>query len=322
MKNTDLYYMSKALELAEIAASNGEVPVGAVVVKNSDGAIVGHGYNRREADRCALSHAEMLAVSSACKAMGGWRLSGCTLYVTLEPCPMCSGAIINSRIDRVVFGAYDPKAGSAGSVTNLFEFEYNHHPAIQGGVMKEDCEKILKDFFRDLRREKNNSDMKLIEVLTDEQLKKVAALASEIWHECFKSIITCGQIDYMLDKFQSFEAMKKQTEQDGYKYYLMHKNGMHIGYMAFKHENDGRLFLSKIYIKKEYRGRGYAGQAFRFLSEHCKAAGLNAVWLTVNKHNYGAIAAYEKSGFKKIGEAVTDIGNGYVMDDYFYQLDV
>ena len=121
MKNTDTYYMTKALELAETASAAGEVPVGAVVVKNSDGSIVGEGYNRRECDRSSISHAEILAVSSSCKTLGGWRLSGCTLYVTLEPCPMCCGAIINSRIDRVVFGASDPKAGSAGSVTNLLD---------------------------------------------------------------------------------------------------------------------------------------------------------------------------------------------------------
>lgn len=322
MINNDLFYMTKALELAKAAAAEGEVPVGAVVVRSSDGAIIGQGCNRREADRCATAHAEMLAIKEACKVLGGWRLSGCTLYVTLEPCPMCSGAVINSRLDRVVFGAYDPKAGSAGSVANLFEFNYNHHPAVQGGIMQEECEKILSDFFRNLRQEKKTFNMKLIEVLTDEQMKKTAVLADEIWHECFQSMISLGQIDYMLNKFQSYYAIKKQIDENGYKYYIIHKNGEHIGYTAVKHESDGRLFLSKIYIKKEYRGKGYSKQAFEFLIDYCKKSGLNALWLTVNKHNDGAIAVYEKIGFKKIDEAVTDIGNNYVMDDYFYQLDV
>ncbi len=121
---TDLDYMELAIEQAKIAASLGEVPVGAVIVKNDS--IVATAYNRRELDKNALAHAELLAIDRACKRLGGWRLFGCTLYVTLEPCPMCTGAIINSRIDRVVYGALDPKAGSCESVIPLTEFPYNH----------------------------------------------------------------------------------------------------------------------------------------------------------------------------------------------------
>lgn len=124
---TDEDYMRQALDLASEAAAEGEVPVGAVVVK--DGEVIGTGRNRREALRHALSHAEIEAIDEACRWLGGWRLSGCALYVTLEPCPMCAGAILNARIDRVVFGASDPKAGSLGSVTDLTAFPYNHHPA-------------------------------------------------------------------------------------------------------------------------------------------------------------------------------------------------
>lgn len=146
---TDEEYMLHAISLAKTSAEEGEVPVGAVIVKNNE--IVSEGRNRREKGKNALYHAEIEAIDAACKALGGWRLPGCTLYVTLEPCPMCAGAIINSRIDRVVFGAYDKKAGSAGSVTDLFSFPYNWKPQISGGCREEDCAALLSEFFKKLR---------------------------------------------------------------------------------------------------------------------------------------------------------------------------
>lgn len=148
---TDEQYMREALCLAQEAADEGEVPVGAVIVNDATGEIVGRGRNRRETLRHALSHAELEAIDDACKTLGGWRLSGCTLYVTLEPCPMCAGAIINARLDRVVFGASDPKAGSCESLVHLFDLPYNHHPLLQSGVCREDCAAVLKIFFKALR---------------------------------------------------------------------------------------------------------------------------------------------------------------------------
>ena len=150
----DEIYMKKALELAEIAASQGEVPVGAIVVKKSTGEIVGRGFNRREYGKSPLTHAEIIAIDEASRKLGGWRLIDCELYVTLEPCPMCAGAIINSRIERVVYGAADKKAGSCGSVVNLFELPYNHKPELISGVLAGECSKILSDFFSDLRLRK------------------------------------------------------------------------------------------------------------------------------------------------------------------------
>lgn len=149
---SDEYFMGQAMALAQQAADEGEVPVGAIVVK--DGEIVGRGHNRREITKNALAHAEIEAINDACKTLGGWRLFACDLYVTLEPCPMCAGAIINSRIKRLVYGADDPKAGSAGSVINLFDLPYNHRPIIEGGVLKDECSKILTDFFKTLRTKK------------------------------------------------------------------------------------------------------------------------------------------------------------------------
>ena len=142
-------YMAQALALAREAAAAGEVPVGCVIVRG--GEIVGRGRNRREEKQSTASHAEMEAIAMANEVTGSWRLDDCTLYVTLEPCPMCAGAIINARIPRVVFGAPDPKAGSCGSVTDLFALPYNHRPACEGGVLEEECAQLLRDFFRALR---------------------------------------------------------------------------------------------------------------------------------------------------------------------------
>ena len=147
---SDSIFMKEALKLAEIASEEGEVPVGAVVV--FQGKILGKGQNRRENRRNSLCHAEIEAINNACEAFGSWRLEGCTLYVTLEPCPMCTGAIINSRLERVVFGAYDEKAGSMGSLINLCELDYNHKPQIIGGYMETECRKVLTDFFDLLRK--------------------------------------------------------------------------------------------------------------------------------------------------------------------------
>lgn len=146
---TETEIMLRAIELAKKAAELDEVPVGAVVVK--DGEIVGEGFNRRETGKNALAHAELEAIDNACKRLGGWRLHQCEIYVTLEPCPMCTGAIINSRIKKVVFGASDYKAGSMGSVINLCDLPYNHKPEIQGGFMQEECSTLLTEFFARLR---------------------------------------------------------------------------------------------------------------------------------------------------------------------------
>lgn len=145
-------YMKAALKLAHKAAEEGEVPVGAVVV--CDGKIVGRGRNRRETKKNALHHAEIEAIEKACKKLGGWRLHRCDLYVTLEPCPMCAGAIINARIKTVYFGAFDPKAGSCGSMINLFSLPYNHQPELVSGVMEEQCADELRTFFRELREKR------------------------------------------------------------------------------------------------------------------------------------------------------------------------
>ena len=141
--------MLAALEMAREAYDDGEVPVGAVVVR--DGVIVAKGRNRREKKKNALFHAEIDAINNACEALGGWRLWNCEMYITLEPCPMCAGVILNAHIPKVYFGAYDFKNGSCGTITNLFEMPYNFKPQCEGGIMAEECAALLRDFFKKLR---------------------------------------------------------------------------------------------------------------------------------------------------------------------------
>ena len=148
----DKKFMERAIELAKVAEKNGDVPIGAVVVK--DGEIVGEGYNRREIHNNPIAHAEIEAIKAAGERLGSWHLDDCELYVTLEPCPMCAGAIINSRIKNVYFGAKDMKNGAVVSVAQLFDMNFTHKPLYEGGIMGDECAQILSDFFKDLRKKK------------------------------------------------------------------------------------------------------------------------------------------------------------------------
>ena len=305
MEKIDMTPMERALALAKEAAQMGEVPVGAVIVRDSDGMIVGEGYDRRETDRDPTAHAEMTAIRQASAFLGGWRLTGCTMYVTLQPCPMCAGAAMNARLGKVVWGAPDTSQGS-----------YTYQT--QGGVMEHECSKVLKSFFAERRR---TGSIKLVEVQTDDQFRRLADIADEIWHEYFPAIIGEAQTDYMVHAFCSFDTMKENAMFAGYTYSFIKLNGEDIGYTAVKPDGD-RLFLSKLYIKRDHRGNGYARQVIdhhrAFACEH----GLRAIWLTVNKGNASSIAAYRAMGFELIGAGKNDIGNNFFMDDYYYELDV
>lgn len=147
---TDSELMRRALALAAEAAAEGEVPVGCVIARA--GEIIAEGRNRREADKNALAHAEIIAIDAACRHLGGWRLTGCTLYVTLEPCPMCAGAIVNARLPRVVFAASDARAGAMGSLININSYPLNHHAAVERGLMEEEARGLLREFFLARRR--------------------------------------------------------------------------------------------------------------------------------------------------------------------------
>ena len=152
-EKNDVFFMKEALKQAKKAGKIGEVPIGCVIVQ--DGQIIARGYNRRNTDKTTLAHAELAAIKKASKTVGDWRLEDCTLYVTLEPCQMCAGAIVQARMKRVVAGAMNPKAGCAGSVLNLLQVErFNHQVEFEHGVLEEECSKVLQDFFKELRKKK------------------------------------------------------------------------------------------------------------------------------------------------------------------------
>jgi tRNA(adenine34) deaminase len=151
----DEKYMRLAIDEALKAKDKLEVPIGAVIVQNDE--VVASAYNLRETEQRSVAHAELLAIDEACKKLGTWRLEDATLYVTLEPCPMCAGAIVLSRVKRVVFGAYDPKGGCAGTLLNLLEFEkFNHQAEVVGGMLEKECGSLLTTFFRELRQRKKS----------------------------------------------------------------------------------------------------------------------------------------------------------------------
>ena len=152
MTEQDKLYMNTCIALASEAAARDEVPVGALIVQGDR--VIASASNTREESKCATHHAEILAIEEACRTLGGWRLPNCTLYVTLEPCPMCAGAAINARIDRVVYGAPDPKGGALGSLVNLAEVPFNHKPEVEGGVLEAECAKVLTSYFRRKRKPK------------------------------------------------------------------------------------------------------------------------------------------------------------------------
>ena len=155
-KHSDEYYMSLALEEARCAETLDEAPIGCVIVR--DGEVIARGHNMRENNRCATHHAEILAIEEACRRLGGWRLPGVTLYVTMEPCCMCAGAIVNARVERVVYGAPDLRFGAMGSLLDLTKFPLNHIPEYLGGVMREECVEILTSYFKKKRKKEKNND--------------------------------------------------------------------------------------------------------------------------------------------------------------------
>lgn len=156
----DIHWMKEAIKQAKKAESIDEVPIGCVIVKEDK--IIARGYNKRETTQQSIAHAEIMAIQKACKKLNTWRLEGCTLYVTLEPCPMCAGAIVQSRIERVVYGAFDPKGGCVGTCTNLFEIQqFNHHPQFTSGVLESECSDLLKKFFKKKRMNKKQKSVSI-----------------------------------------------------------------------------------------------------------------------------------------------------------------
>lgn len=184
---------------------------------------------------------------------------------------------------------------------------------------KRPCIRLVEDAADIIEKRLLNKQTKrifLIPVTDKEQIIQLARLADIVWHEYFVSILSKTQIDYMVEKFQSVSAMTNQIENQNYHYFFLNLDGVNIGYTGVQPDKDNKLFLSKLYIQKEYRGKGYAREAFDFLEGMCKGMGLQSIWLTVNRFNENSIKVYEKRGFQTVRTQVTDIGNNYVMDDY------
>lgn len=160
-------------------------------------------------------------------------------------------------------------------------------------------------------------EIEFIPVVSQEQIKTLASMAEMVWNEWFGHLLSQGQIDYMIEKFQSFNALKLQIQEEGYEYFFLNVNGTNVGYTGIHvEEKEKKIFLSKIYILKSFRGKKYSNETFEYLEHICQGKGLKSIWLTVNKYNENAIAVYIKKGFKNVRSQVTDIGSGYVMDDY------
>jgi tRNA(Arg) A34 adenosine deaminase TadA/GNAT superfamily N-acetyltransferase len=319
--------MAEAVRLSRLAAAAGEVPVGAVVT-DKNGEIIGRGFNTVETEKTALGHAELAAIDEACRNLGGRRLHGCTLFVTLEPCPMCAGAVIMSGMKKVVFIAANQKFGSCGggdftgenSIVNLLHLPYPIAKVETEIEYDNDYMRLLSDFFVNLRKKNSMYTVKFIEAATMAQIKRVVVMAREIWTEKYYPLIGEAQTDYMIENFQTAEKIQQQIESDGYTYFIIVKNNEDVGYIAIK--NDGeRLFLSKAYIYKQFRGNGYFKQAVEYIKDIAKSRNLKSIWLTVNKRNDSA-EIYKRLNFKKSGEGIADIGAGFFMDDDYYELNV
>lgn len=329
-------FMNKALQSAAYAASIGEVPVGAVVVK--DGKIIAEGWNRRESLCQPTAHAEIQAIETAAKVLHSWRLEGCSIYVTLEPCPMCAGAIWNARISAVYFGAFDSVAGALCSVDEQYRHftSAGHIPEIYAGIMEKECAELLQDFFRKRRsaqhivcgNSKNNiysggnmkENVKMISV-TENDTQELALLAADIWRECYRGIVDEQQVEYMVSNFQSAEALKSQLS-EGLEYYFICSNSeQKVGYMCIRRENNN-VFLSKFYIHSSQRGKGYGSSAMAWLKGLCLQHDFNSIYLTCNKYNQKALVKYHNMGFATTDSVVKDIGNGMVMDDYILTLTI
>ncbi|MBO5214119.1 MAG: tRNA adenosine(34) deaminase TadA [Clostridia bacterium] len=281
-------FMRRALACAEKAKALGEVPVGAVVVK--DGKIIATGYNRREKGKNALLHAEIIAIQRACKRVGDWRLSDCDLYVTLEPCPMCTGAIINARIRRVYFGARDPKAGCMGSLCDLTSLPFNHQPEVIQGVLEQECSGQLTDFFRQVRVEKT-PEQKILSLRPFSQ-EDLPVLKQYLFsHRSVKSVSA------IIDQWKE----DKKSE-----HFALSVDERAVGYGRLtKKEETAEIEVS---IFSDFRGKTYGKQAVEQLLSVAKNRGYSSVVATVRKNSVPACRLCSSVGFVRAGETVTAKG--------------
>ncbi len=289
-------FMARALRCAEKAKALGEIPVGAVVVR--EGKVIATGYNRRETGKNALLHAEVIALNRACKKMGGWRLSDCDLYVTLEPCPMCTGAIINARIRRVYIGTMDPKAGCMGSVCDLTKAPFNHRPQVVSGILESKCAGILSDFFQTLRASKKKEPKKVsLRSFTREDVPVLKQYCYANRSE--KSICT------MIDEWNTglFEGRSSEV-------FAVVAGDRIVGSLCFGAESFGVAFV-EVCIFSDFRGKTYGTQALRRSLAVAKEKGYSSLTARVRKNSVPACRLGSRMGFVPFGEEVSSKGQEF-----------
>ncbi|MBO5248644.1 MAG: tRNA adenosine(34) deaminase TadA [Clostridia bacterium] len=286
-------FMRRALACAEKAKALGEIPVGAVIVR--DGKVIASGYNRRERGKSALLHAEMIALHRACKRVGSWRLSDCDLYVTLEPCPMCTGAIINARIAHVYIGAMDPKAGCMGSVCDLTKQPFNHQPVVDCGILEQECSGILSDFFRDLRNEKK-PEIKAISLRPFTQ-DDVPALKQYLYakrsEKSIRAIVDQWNTRLLEGRYSETFAVVAEDTLAGY---------------ARLTETSRDSVQGEVLIFSHLRGRTYGGQAVRRILALAKERGYSSVTACVRTSGVAARRLCDSVGFVLCGERLSEKG--------------
>ena len=286
-------FMKRALTCAKKAAALGEIPVGAVVVR--DGKVIATGYNRREKDKSVLLHAEMIALHRACKAVGGWRLSDCDLYVTLEPCPMCAGAVINARIRRVYIGAMDPKGGCMGSLCDLTQLPFNHRPEVIRGVMKEECESVLSTFFGALREKKK-------EALKAVSLRPFTAADVPLLKQYLYPNKSKADLEAMVSAWKTRVYEGKYCE-----FFAVTVENVPVGYVNLLEASPDSVSVGA-HIFPGFRGKTYGTQAVRSVLGLAAEKGYSAATARVRKTNTPSLRLCDTVGLISTGEDVTAQG--------------
>ncbi len=279
-------FMCRALSCAEKAKALGEVPVGAVVVQN--GKVIATGYNQRESKKNVLLHAEMIALQRACKKVGDWRLSDCDLYVTLEPCPMCTGAIINARIRRVYFGAKDPKSGCMGSVCDLTKEAFSDQIEVIPGILEEECSRQLTDFFRKVRVDKKPEQKQII-------LRPFTQADLPVLKQYLFSNRSLKSVSAILDQW------------NGEEYFALSADGQAVGYGHLIEQNQDTVEMD-LCVFSDFRGKTYGRQAVEQLLVFARERGYSSVVATVRKNSVPACRLCDSMGFIRAVETVTAKG--------------
>lgn len=279
-------FMRRALSCAKKAAALGEVPVGAVVVK--DGVVIATGYNRREGGKSALLHGEMIALHRACRKLGSWRLQDCDLYVTLEPCPMCTGALINARIRCVYVGAMDPKGGCMGSVCDLTQLPFNHRPQVVKGILEAECKALLTEFFQGLRKEK--------------PLSPRGEVAFRPFHEGDASLLKQHLFPNdsetkISDRITQWNACPQRGIYE--EYFAVTADASLMGFLHLKEQNDGSVNVD-LRIFPGFRGKGYGTSALRQAFSLASDKGYRIFTACLRKPNTPTLRLCKRLGFERV----------------------